>query len=63
MTSNQYDYYILGLEDAIREIDLELKNSKIFPMDSKLTNDLHVHSCRICKALVQYHLEGVKLGL
>jgi hypothetical protein len=63
MTPNQKKYYLLGLQDAINEIDLEIKYAKDYPLINKHLLEQHIISCRICKAGVETLVEAVSNNL
>jgi hypothetical protein len=63
MTPDQKKYYLLGLQDAIREIDLEIKYAKDYPLIHKHLLEQHIISCRNCKDGVETLIEAVSNNL
>jgi len=60
MTLNQKKYYLLGLQEAVNLIDIELANTQ---MCEELTNDMHQYSCKICRMHIQELLDALSNNL
>jgi hypothetical protein len=63
MTPEQKKYYLMGLKDAINEIELEIKYAKDYLLINKHLLEHHIVSCRICKAGVETLVEAVRNNL
>jgi hypothetical protein len=61
MTPNQRKYYLLGLQDAIREIELESECTEYRIQGPALF--CYQYACDECKANIESLIEGVKNNL
>jgi hypothetical protein len=61
MPPNQSKYYLLGLQDAIREIELESECAEYHLQGEVLFG--HQYACDECKANIKNLIEGVKNNL
>jgi hypothetical protein len=60
MTPNQKIYYLMGLQDAVNEIQLEIKSSQGMTGEAGIA---YRYTCRVCESLIEELIEGLKNNL
>jgi predicted methyltransferase len=61
MTPNQQKFYVLGLQDAIKEIQMEAKGSELV-MQSE-AGRAYQYTCRICVGAIKELIEATSKNL
>jgi hypothetical protein len=60
MTPNQKKYYLMGLQDAVNEIQLEVTSTQSLQGEAGVA---YRYTCRVCESLIEGLIEGVKNNL